>query len=85
MIQEGDARMRSAQEKKVAILWCLQRAPQGLTVSELANLTGMWVCTVRSCLIELEITERRVYAHPPMAWLSTAHGAWRYYAKVLLV
>lgn len=38
--------MRSKQEKRDAILWCLRRSPSGMYATELCKITGLWRITI---------------------------------------
>lgn len=46
--------MRSSQQKDNALLWCLRRAPDGIRVAELSEVTGMWMSSIYPRLARLE-------------------------------
>lgn len=45
---------RSKEEKEQAVLWCLDRAPDGLFAIDLERITGIWSGSLYPCLARLK-------------------------------
>jgi DNA-binding HxlR family transcriptional regulator len=46
--------MRNAEKKEDAIMWCLQRASNGLTFRKLQDITGIWTASLSFQLYWME-------------------------------